>query len=210
MVKSQRIGLVLVAAAVATAAATAFAVPARAHVQTFGAAKPGAWCGGSLWKLMTLSDTGRKSVDWTPKPTSIPEMSKLAPPQRVLASRSSSFQKQTWSETVVIERYRVQSNGEIALELFDIPSAMYMNAYMPNPQCLSSTTRGRAQIIAARTAFASVCPAATADWQMLGASATLTGVGFWNPVKTTLGALSNGAELRPVTGFTLINGCGKF
>ena len=85
-----------------------------------------------------------------------------------------------------------------------------MNAYMPNPKCLSSTTRGRAAILSARTAFTSACPAATANWQLLGASVSLTGVGFWNPVKTTLGALGNGAELRPVTGFTLINGCGKF
>jgi hypothetical protein len=36
----------------------------------------------------------------------------------------------------------------------------------------------------------------------------MTGVGYWNPVATTLGALGNGAELRPVTGFKLINGCG--
>jgi hypothetical protein len=39
---------------------------------------------------------------------------------------------------------------------------------------------------------------------------TITGVGFWNPVKTTLGALGNGAELRPVTSLTLLEGCGKF
>ena len=210
MVKSQRIALALVAAAVAAAAATAFAVPAGAHVQTFGAAKPGTWCGGNLWKLMTLSDTGRKTVQWSPAQTTIPQISSLTPPQRILASRNSSFEKQMWSETLVIERYRLASNGEIVLELYDIPSSMYMNAYMPNPQCLSSTTRGRAQIVAARTAFTSACPAPTADWQMLGASVTLTGVGFWNPVRTTLGALANGAELRPVTGFTLINGCGKF
>jgi hypothetical protein len=38
----------------------------------------------------------------------------------------------------------------------------------------------------------------------------MTGVGYWNPTKTTLGALGNGAELRPVTGITLINGCGHF
>jgi hypothetical protein len=210
MVKSQRIGLVLGVAALAAAAATAFAVPAKAHVQAAGVVKPGAWCGGNLWKLMTLSDTGRKAVNWTPKPTSIPEMAKVVPPVHVLASRSSAFEKQMWSETVVIERYRQQSNGELAFELFDIPSGMYMNAYMPNPQCLSSTTRGRASILSARTVFTSVCPAATNDWQPLGASVTLTGVGFWNPVKTTLGALGNGAELRPVTGFSLINGCGKF
>jgi hypothetical protein len=44
---------------------------------------------------------------------------------------------------------------------------------------------------------------------MLGATVQLAGIGFWNPVRTTLGALGNGAELRPATGITLINGCGK-
>jgi hypothetical protein len=210
MVKSQRIGLALGVAALTAAAATAFAVPAKAHVQAAGATKPGAWCGGSLWKLMTLSDTGRKAVQWSPAQTSIPDIAKLTAPKRVLASRSSSFQKQMWQVTAVIDRYRVASNGELVLELYDVPSATYMNAYMPNPQCLSSTTRGRAQILAARNAFASVCPAATGDWQMLGATAQLQGVGFWNPVRTTLGALANGAELRPVTSFTLMQGCGKF
>ena len=37
----------------------------------------------------------------------------------------------------------------------------------------------------------------------------LTGVGFWNPVHTTKGALASGAELRPVTGLTVLQGCGK-
>jgi hypothetical protein len=38
----------------------------------------------------------------------------------------------------------------------------------------------------------------------------MKGVGFWNPVKTTLGALGNGAELRPITNFVLKQGCGKY
>jgi len=210
MVKSQRIGLALGVAALAAAAATAFAVPAKAHVQTTGVVKPGAWCGGNLWKLMTLSDTGRKTVQWNAAQTSIPDISKLTAPKKILASRSSSFEKQMWQLTAVIDRYRIASNGELVFELYDIPSATYMNAYMPNPQCLSSTTRGRAQLVSARNAFLSACPAATPDWQMLGATATLQGVGFWNPVKTTLGALGNGAELRPVTNFVLMQGCGKF
>jgi hypothetical protein len=210
MVKSQRIGLALGVAALAAAAATAFAVPAKAHVQAAGVIKPGAWCGGSLWKLMTLSDTGNKTVNWNAAPTNIPTLASIVAPKKAPTTRSTSFEKQLWQMTLVIERYRLQSNGEIALELFDIPSATYMDAYMPNPQCLSSSTRARGQIVAARTAFTSTCPAPTSDWQPLGASVTLTGVGFWNPVKTTLGALGNGAELRPVTGFSLINGCGKF
>jgi len=210
MVKSQRIGLALGVAALAAAAATAFAVPAKAHVQAAGAAKPGAWCGGTRWKLMNLSDSGRSTVKWSAIGASIGDLAKMTPPKRFLASRSSSFEKQLWQLTAVIERYRVASNGEVVFELYDIPSNMYMNAYMPNPQCLSSTTRDRAGIIAARNAFFGSCPAATTDWQTLGTTVTFTGVGYWNPVRTTLGALPNGAELRPVIGVNILQGCGHF
>jgi len=197
------------AAAVVLALAVVVAAPAGAH-RTATPSTPGAWCGGSLWKLMTLSDTGKSAVNLSMAGTSIADLSKLTPPAKILASRNTSFVKQAWSMTVVIERYRVQSNGEIALELFDVPSQTYMNAYMPNPKCLSSKTRDRAQILAARSTFTKVCPAPQTTWQPLGATVQLGGVGFWNPVKTTLGAASNGAELRPVTYFNLLQGCGKF
>ena len=197
------------AAAVVLVLAVVVAAPAGAR-RAATPTTPGAWCGGTLWKLMTLSDTGKAAVNLNMAGTSIADLAKLTPPAKILASRSTSFVKQTWSMTVVIERYRVQSNGEIALELFDVPSSTYMNAYMPNPKCLSSKTRDRAQILAARSTFTKVCPAPQTTWQPLGATVQLGGVGFWNPVKTTLGALSNGAELRPVTYFNLLQGCGKF
>ncbi len=210
MVKSQRFGLALGVAALAAAAATAFAVPARAHVEVAGAAKPGTWCGGNLWKLMTLSDAGRKSVQWAATGTSIPVLSTLKPPARIVASRNTAFEKQQWQLTATIERYRTASNGEIVFELYDGASSTYMNAYMPNPQCLSSTTRDRAGILATRSAFLSACPAPTTTWQTLGTIVQLTGVGFWNPVRDTLGAAANGAELRPVTGMNIMQGCGHF
>jgi hypothetical protein len=195
---------VVLTAAAAAAVLAALAVPAGARVET----QPGTWCGGVLWRLMTLSDAGRSSVRWVPSGTSIPSLAQVRPPGRVPATRVA-FEKQVYQMNVVIERYRLASNGEIVLQLFDIPSQMYMNAYMPNPRCLSSTTRARSDIVAARSAFTSACPAPKNQWQLLGATARLTGVGFWNPVKTTPGALRNGAELRPLTGFQLINGCGK-
>ena len=162
-----------------------------------------------MWKLMTLSDTGRKAVTWSPAATSIADIAKLATPARISTARSTSFQKQVWQLTAVVQSDRIASNGEIVLELFDTRSSTYMNAYLPNPSCLSTTTRGRAQIVAARNAFGA-CPAPTADWQPLGATVQLSGVGFWNPSRSTQGALANGAELRPVTGFTVMQGCGKF
>ena len=102
------------------------------------------------------------------------------------------------------------SNGEIVLVLFDIPSSTYMNAYIPSPQCLPTTARGRAQILSARNTFMKDCPAVTNQWQPLGATMQLQGVGFFNSVKTTLGALKNGAELRPLVNLSITQGCGKF
>ncbi len=159
---------------------------------------------------MTLSDAQRWTVYPAPLRTSIPAIAALAAPRWILASRSSTFfERQVWEMNVVVERYRLQSNGEIALELYDTHSSMYMNAYMPNPNCLSPTqTSDRSHILGARAAFTKSCPAPTSAWQMLGATVQLGGIGFWNPVKTTLGALGNGAELRPITNFTLLQGCG--
>jgi hypothetical protein len=85
-----------------------------------------------------------------------------------------------------------------------------MNAYIPSTSCMTSNKTFRKAMVAARNAFTSGCPAPTGDWQMLGARANVTGVGFWNPVKTTQGALPNGAELRPLVGFHITQGCGKF
>jgi hypothetical protein len=197
--------LVRAAAAALAALTAAFALPAGARV-----AAPGPQCGGTLWKLMTLSDTGKKSVTWAPTATTVPDIAKLTAPAKITAARTTPFQKHVWSLTAIVERYRMASNGEIVLELFDVPTSTYMNAYLPSPSCLPTTARGRGQMVTARNNFLSGCPAPTNDWQMLGATANVSGVGFFNPVKTTMGALKNGAELRPLVSMNITQGCGHF
>jgi hypothetical protein len=196
---------VLAAAAALAALAAAFALPAGAHVSA-----PGPQCGGTLWRMMTLSDITKNSVHWTPAGTSISDVAKLTAPKKILTVRSSAFQKQVWTFTTVLQAYRIASNGELVFQLFDVPTSSYMNAYMPAAACLPAKARGRAQMLATRNAFLAQCPAPTNNWQPLGATATVTGVGFWNPVKTTAGALKNGGELRPLLGVNITQGCGKF
>jgi hypothetical protein len=202
---------IALAAAVVAVLAIAVVTPASARHAMRAKPVPGTWCGGILWKLMTLSDAQRWTVSAVPQRTTIAAIAALVAPKRIVTDRrSTAFEQLIWAMRVVIERYRLQSNGEIALQLYDIPSGTYMNAYMPNPNCLSATqTRDRTRILRARSAFTKACPAPTPAWQLLGATAQLAGVGFWNPVKTTPGALRNGAELRPITHFNLIQGCGK-
>jgi len=83
-----------------------------------------------------------------------------------------------------------------------------MDAYLPAKQCLGGAARDRASILAARNELTSRCPKVTPAWQLVGITVELTGVGFWNPITSTRGALPNGAELRPVTSLKVIAGCG--
>ena len=169
---------------------------------------PGPWCGGTLWRLMTLSDVDRAKVHLDRIPTTIANLAAQKPPRAITPRRSTGFQLVSWRMTAVVDRYRIASNGEIILVLYDIPSNMYMDAYLPNPHCLGKRARDRTGMIAARKSFTDHCPHATAQWQLLGATVDVSGVGFWNPVRTTRGALPNGAELRPLTNLSLVSGCG--
>ena len=195
----------VLALAVVAAAACVLAVTASARPRNLA---PGSWCGGTLWRLMTLSDPMRQTVDLQGEPTSIADISKLDSPARTPLTRATQFQRHVWRMRTIVDRYRIASNGEIVLILFNIDSAQYMNAYMPNPHCLGPDARDRTGMIAAREGLTDRCPKVTAAWQLVGLTVDIGGVGFWNPNRTTRGALPNGAELRPVTNFKVINGCG--
>jgi len=164
-------------------------------------------CGGTLWRLLTMSDADVASVQLPSVSTTIAEIAKLKRPARIGLSRATAFQKHVWRLQVVVDRYRIASNGEIAFVLYSIETGQYMNAYLANPHCLTKRTRDRTGLIAARRSFTTHCPPATASWQLLGASVDLAGVGYWNPSTVTRGALPNGAELRPLTNFRIVSGC---
>jgi hypothetical protein len=170
--------------------------------------RPGTGCGGSLWRLMTLSDVDRDQVDLDGLPATIAKLEALESPPSIGLRRSTDFQRRAWRMRAVVDRYRIASNGEIVLVLFNIDTGLFMDAYLPAKQCLGARARDRANMLAARRELVGRCPAATAAWQLLGATVWIEGVGFWNPSRVTRGALANGAELRPVTGLEIVSGCG--
>ncbi len=191
--------LLLAAAALCAGAAASSATRAES---------PGSWCGGRLWRLMTLSDSDRRAVNLHGAATSIAGIAKLSPPRQIAPARKTPFQRQVWRLHAVVDRYRVASNGEIVLILFSIDTGQYMNVYLPNPVCLGRGARDRTGMASARQQFTSHCARVTAAWQLLGATVDVAGVGFWNPSTQTRGALSNGAELRPLTNLRIVSGCG--
>jgi hypothetical protein len=198
----------LIAIALLSLAVLAAAAPRTEAAPSRLQESPGTWCGGTLWRQMAFSDSDRMTVSPTPQTTTIAKIAKLATPSDITKARTSKFQRTVWHLHAVVDRYRIASNGEIVLILFSIDSGQYMNAYLPNPNCLSARTRDRNSIIAARKTFTSHCPRVTPAWLLLGATVDINGVGFWNPVRTTRGALPNGAELRPVTNLSIDFGCG--
>ena len=157
---------------------------------------------------MTLSDPQRQTVELRGTDSSIADIAKLRAPLRTPGTRATTFQRHVWRMRTVIDRYRIASNGEIVLILYSIDSAQYMNAYLPNPKCLGPRARNRTGMISARRQLTTQCPLVKPTWELLGITVELAGVGFWNPSRATRGALANGAELRPLTNFKIVNGCG--
>lgn len=194
----KRVGITVALLIAATAAA------ATANTRT-AASPSAATCGGSLWRLMTLSDSRRSSVRLRPSSTTIGAIAKRPAPVRLPSTRSTSFQRQAWEVVAQVTDFRLEKGG-IRLVLFDNNS--YMNAVIPTPACLSARTRARAQIASVWKQFGSDCSKGKPDWQSLGAIAYVEGVGFWGPRQHGFrGAAPNGAELHPVTRLRIVSGC---
>jgi len=183
-------------------AATAFAAAAAGR----NAAGPTATrCGGELWRLKTLSDPGRKTVQLESASTTIAAIGKRPFPRPVPKLRRTAFQRQAWQVVAQITKYRIETDG-IRLELYDHES--YLNAVIPTPDCLSSATRARNDIASTFKLFTAECGhPTTRDWQSLGAIVYVRGVGFWSQRRSLRGAARNGAELHPVTGLRIVAGC---
>jgi hypothetical protein len=161
-------------------------------------------CGGQLWRLKTLSDRQRKLVDLAPRTTTIAAIAERPYPRPLPRLRRTAFQRQAWEVVAQITQYRVETDG-VRLELFD--GGSYLNAVIPTPDCLTRTTRARAEIASAFKLFSGECSRQTREWQSLGAIVYVRGVGFWSQRRFLRGAAANGAELHPVTGLRVVAGC---
>jgi hypothetical protein len=195
----RRAGIIMLSLATASVAAA---------VAPTATSKPSAeTCGGLLWRLKTFSDPGRGRVSLAPRQTTIGALASRPFPRPLPRSRKTSFQRQTWEVVAQITEYRLDGN-ELRLVLFD--HGVYMNAVMPTPACLSSSTRARGQLASVFDGFAGNCGRPQRNWQPQGAVVYISGVGFWSSrFKERRGRAPNGAELHPVTGLRPVVGCGS-
>ena len=183
----------------------AAAVGAVAAFARTEAAPSASRCGGTTWRLKTLSDTGRKSVALSAKSTTIGDIVQRPYPRPVPTRRRTAFQRQNWEVVAQVTLFRMEDAG-LRLILFD--HGEYVNAVIPTPSCLSKVSRARSAMSAAWNAFRTKCTEhPTRDWQSLGAIVYVSGVGLWSERDGDRGAAPNGAELYPVTGFRIVAGC---
>jgi hypothetical protein len=183
-------------------AATAFAAAAAGRDS---AGPTPARCGGELWRLKTLSDPGRNTVELGATDTAIGAIGKRPYPRPVPRLRRTAFQRHAWQVVAQITKFRFETDG-IRLELYDNES--YLNAVIPTPDCLSNSSRARKDIASTFKQFTDQCGhPTTRDWQSLGAIVSVRGVGFWSQRRGLRGAARNGAELHPVTGLRIVAGC---
>src|SRR5689334_8462160 len=124
---------------------------------------PGTVCGGTLWRLMNLSDVDRMKVNLHPEDTTIAAIAALHDPPSIVPRRTTLFQRKVWRLRAVVDRYRIASNGEIVLILFSIDTNQFMDAYLPSVPCLVKRTRDRTGMLSARKAWTSRCPKVTAE-----------------------------------------------
>ena len=162
-------------------------------------------CLGTVQRLKTLSDRDRRRVRLQPRQTTIAALDGPPAPRPTPLRRRTPFQRQAWKVVAQITQFRLLPDGSIELALWD--DNAYLRVGMPSPRCLSSTSRARRAVAAARARFVAKCGEPKPTWQDLGAVGYVTGVGFWSGRKLGSQAAGNGAELQPVTGLHLIVGC---
>jgi len=124
-----------------------------------------------------------------PKPSSLPSSSRLAP-----------HKLKTWRLTATLTQYRIESDGDIHAVIRDA-AGHRMIAELPYPACVPASSRWKAAISKAWTAFQSRFPAST-SWRYVHRTVTLQGLGMFDVLHGQTGVAPNGFGLHPVTGFT--------
>ena len=176
-----------VLAAVAVVAALSAALATARRRGRGRHAGPAVW-----WNALEADDAQRHGqvvrACWTPAATSVSDIAKLTAPAKITTARSSAFQKQVWGFTDVLQSYRLASNGELVFQLFDVPTSTLHERVSAERGVSAEGDAWPGTDPRNEERIPQAVPRAQGNWQPLGATVSLSGVGFWNPVRTTAGA----------------------
>jgi hypothetical protein len=201
-----------------TVASATIAVAACATVGVFGRLTPAhtapgiplGLCGSERWSVKTLTDAAASTVAFaTSKSKTVEALRHLKRPLTLKATtpRRAGTERTVYRVTALLMSMRREDDSDIHLVLADPKLGGSMIAELPSSSCtVGATATERTAMDSARDDLAAACgglPGATP--RTLTGTATLTGVGFFDPIHGQAGVAPNGIELHPVLTFTSSN-----
>jgi hypothetical protein len=166
-------------------------------------------CGTERWSVKTLTDAAASKVAFvTSKSRTIEKLRHLKPPAILKGSTPRRASERTvYRVTALLMMMRREDDSDIHLVLADPKLGGSMIAEFPASSCtVGADAKERKAMDSARDDLAAACgglPASTP--RTLTGTATLTGVGFFDPIHGQAGVAPNGIELHPVLSFTSAN-----
>jgi hypothetical protein len=166
-------------------------------------------CGTERWSVKTLTDAAASKVAFaTSKSRTIEKLRHLKPPAILKGSTPRRASERTvYHVTALLMMMRREDDSDIHLVLADPKLGGSMIAEFPASSCtVGADAKERTAMDSARDDLAAACgglPGSTP--RTLTGTATLTGVGFFDPIHGQVGVAPNGIELHPVLSFTSAN-----
>ena len=196
----------LASATVAVVACAAVGVFGRLPAAHTAPTIPLGLCGSERWAVKTLTDASTSRIAFTASKTrSVEKLRHLKPPLRLRPTtpRGARTERTVYSVTALLMSMRREDDSDIHLVLADPTLGSSMIAELPSPSCtIGAPAEERAAMEDARAALAAACNGlAGATPVTLTGTATLTGVGFFDPIHGQSGVAPNGIELHPVLSF---------
>lgn len=110
-------------------------------------------------------------------------------------NRVTATEFHVWAVTAYLTQYREESDGDIHLVIKD-SAGRSMIAEMPYGACVPSTSRWRAAILSARTAFGHTYALST-SWHYVHRLVDLHGVGYMDPLHGQSGVAPTASSCTP-------------
>ena len=167
-------------------------------------------CGSERWSVKTLTDTAASKVAFaTLKSRTVEKLRHLKPPSPLKPStpRKAGTERSVYRVTARLLSMRKEDDSDIHLVLADPKLGGSMIAEFPASSCtVGADATERTAMDQARDDLAAACDGLPGSKpRPLSGTATLTGVGFFDPIHGQDGVAPNGIELHPVLSFTSSN-----
>ena len=164
-------------------------------------------CGTERWSVKTLTDAAASKVAFvTSKARSVEALRHLKAPSILKAStpRGRGTERSVYRVTARLLTMRREDDSDVHLVLADPKLGGSMIAEFPASSCtVGADAKERKAMDNARDDLAAACDGLPGQKpRTLTGTATLTGVGYFDPIHGQDGVAPNGIELHPVLSFS--------